>query len=456
MNRSANNLILKFKSFLLKIGFENGNELPGNLFKETLMVFIIRVSAMFLSYIMSFILTHAIGASGFGSYSYAFAWVSVLNCFTVLGFDNVLVREISIYNGQEKWKYMKGLFLWSSIFSTGISILISMLVLIISFSFGFPENSEMRLPMMIAMVSLPFFSFIAILQSTLQGLNKIALGQFFGNILRILLFIALTIIYFFALKYQLSSQKAVWLHVFATIFSCIIFIIIFLKNAPLKIIKTSASFEKKKWTIMAFGFLVLSSVNAINSQTDTILLGAMKSAEEVGIYNIANKLSALIIFSLAIVNLILSPKISNLYSKGEHEKLQELITKGSRISFLLALPVCFLLIFFGKWLLILFGKEFIAGYAALFILCIGQLINLLSGSVGNILIMTHNEKYVIICLAVGALINILLNLALIPEYGIQGAAIASSSGMITWNILMSIFVYKKTGIQTTILGKIIR
>jgi Na+-driven multidrug efflux pump len=43
---------------------------------------------------------------------------------------------------------------------------------------------------------------------------------------------------------------------------------------------------------------------------------------------------------------------------------------------------------------------------------------------------------------------------LIPEWGLEGAAVATAVGTSIWNILMAILVYKRLGIHTTVLGEI--
>ena len=76
---------------------------------------------------------------------------------------------------------------------------------------------------------------------------------------------------------------------------------------------------------------------------------------------------------------------------------------------------------------------------------VGRLISSFSGSVGNILQMTGNQNILARILFLGAIINVLLNLILIPNYGINGAAIASTISTVFWNITMVFAVKKKLG-----------
>ena len=78
----------------------------------------------------------------------------------------------------------------------------------------------------------------------------------------------------------------------------------------------------------------------------------------------------------------------------------------------------------------------------------GRLISSFSGSVGNILQMTGNQNIYAIILLIGAILNVVLNLIFIPLYGINGAAIASMSSLIVWNLSMVLVVKQKFGFYT--------
>ena len=78
----------------------------------------------------------------------------------------------------------------------------------------------------------------------------------------------------------------------------------------------------------------------------------------------------------------------------------------------------------------------------------GQLVNVLCGSVGYILNMTENQNIFRNITIFAVVINIFLNLILIPMYGIIGAAIASAISLILWNIISSFYIYRKFNIST--------
>ena len=77
--------------------------------------------------------------------------------------------------------------------------------------------------------------------------------------------------------------------------------------------------------------------------------------------------------------------------------------------------------------------------------------NALSGSVGYIMILTGKQKQAAYVLGVSATLNIILNFLLIPNYGIEGAALATALILILWNVTLAIYIKKTINLSSTIL-----
>ena len=187
----------------------------------------------------------------------------------------------------------------------------------------------------------------------------------------------------------------------------------------------------------------------VANQTDTIMIGIIIGTEQAGVYNVASRIAGLTAFVLLAINTFLAPLISELYTKQENSELQTLVRAGARIAAVVSLLVVIGLIVLGKVLLGLFGEGFANGYSPLVILAVSQFINALAGSVGLIMIMTGYEAQATKIITGSAVLNIVLNLALIPMFGIVGAAIATTITTILWNFLMFRFVLRSLRINTS-------
>jgi O-antigen/teichoic acid export membrane protein len=96
----------------------------------------------------------------------------------------------------------------------------------------------------------------------------------------------------------------------------------------------------------------------------------------------------------------------------------------------------------------IFGREFQTGSFALRLLTVGQFINAISGSVGLILLMTAQERVFHKIIIATTIINFVLNVLLIPKYGVNGAAFVSMVSTVFWNLSAVYFIKRHHNIFT--------
>jgi O-antigen/teichoic acid export membrane protein len=301
---------------------------------------------------------------------------------------------------------------------------------------------------------LPLLTLNSLRQAALRGLNRVVIGQLPEMLIQPMVFISLIGAAYLFLDKSLSTPQAVGMGVFAAGVAFIVGTRFLHKTLPRAVKKTSPAYKTRMWARSALPLLFIAIMQVINNRIDTIMLGAIKGAEPVGIYAVANRGAELIAFILLSVNNALAPTVASLYAARDMRQLQSVTTKSARMILLISLPFGLGLIVFGHWFLLLFGQDFMKGETALTILSIGQIINVATGSVGLLLVMTGHERDVAISVGISALLNIIMNAFLIPKWGIEGAAIATTTSMVVWNILLAILVYKRLGIHSTALGRI--
>jgi O-antigen/teichoic acid export membrane protein len=198
-------------------------------------------------------------------------------------------------------------------------------------------------------------------------------------------------------------------------------------------------------------FVFAGGMQILNKETSVVLLGVLQEAEAAGLFRVAQRGAELITFGLIAVNMAIAPTLSELFTKGEKQRLQSLISKSVLAIMLFAVPMALCLILGGtKLISLVFGKEYASAYMPMAILCLGHLVNAGMGSVGIILNMAGLEHITARGVAISTLINVALNILLIPFLSSLGAAIATSSSLVIWNVLLSIWLYKKTGIVSTL------
>ncbi len=181
---------------------------------------------------------------------------------------------------------------------------------------------------------------------------------------------------------------------------------------------------------------------------DSVILGIFRSAAEVGIYAAAQRMALLTTFSLIAVNSIAAPKFAALYKAGDLHTIERIAQMSNVFMLLLASPLLLAFFLLPERIMAIFGRDFVVGRNVLVILSIGQLFNVITGSVGCVLLMTAYEKVMKWINVSAASSNIVLGWILIPNFGIIGAALASSTSLILLNLLALLSVFKLLTIST--------
>lgn len=143
----------------------------------------------------------------------------------------------------------------------------------------------------------------------------------------------------------------------------------------------------------------------------------------------------------------MAPKISALYHVGDLATIARTSRFVIALMLLPGFPAVAFLCAAPEPVLSIFGPDFVAASAALRILALGQLVNLATGSVGTILIMTGHQRISLLNSVAGAVMVVILGLILIPRYGATGAAAAASITMAIRNISATYLVWRFVGVN---------
>lgn len=208
--------------------------------------------------------------------------------------------------------------------------------------------------------------------------------------------------------------------------------------------------------IVSFPMFLSGMMVTVIAQTDVVMLGILATVQDVGVYSIVMKLATLNSFMLASINAIIATKFSGLHAKGDSDALNVLAVRSSKLIFWSTLPITLGLVLLGVPVLALFGETFVSGYVPLLLLLVGQFVNSAAGSVAYFMNMTGSQAVYNYIMMVGALLNIMLNLMLIPPFGIVGAAAASAISIVFWNAASLVYIYRRDGFYLGYLPNVLR
>jgi O-antigen/teichoic acid export membrane protein len=408
----------------------------------------LRVANTALAFLATILLTRTIGASGFGAYAYAFAWMQVLSLFATLGTEKVLVRQFAAYHAQADWSRLLGLWKWARNLNVSLALLIAAVAAGIA---AIGSGEDLALTFLVMLIGLPFLTVSKARQAALQGLHQVVAGQLADMFVRPSVFLLLLILAVWLAPDMLAAPTAMAFQNVAVLAAFLLGSWQLARHFPSAARTASATFESAAWLRSSIPLLMVAAITLLNTKLATLLLGTMAAADQVGLFAVAEKGAELIAFILFAVNASLAPAAARLHAQGNRPELQRLVFRSTRLVIVASLLIAGILLLFSRPFLTLFGPEFVQAEAALRILALGQIVNAAMGPVNLLLIMTGHERDAARGVAAGLAINVILAIVLIPMAGIVGAAIAVTVSMITWNLIAARYVHRRLGIYPTVL-----
>ncbi len=123
--------------------------------------------------------------------------------------------------------------------------------------------------------------------------------------------------------------------------------------------------------------------------------------------------------------------IANLYRRGELKRLGLLFRISTKWGLYLCLPVFLVVVIFPQAVgTTVFDARFAAGVPAMIVLVCGQMVNVATGAVAHLLIMSGHQNRWLTLSSVSVVVNVVLNLLWIPRFGLLGAAAATAVSMV--------------------------
>ena len=421
-------------------------QLDGNMrevLSKSLAAYIIKVASAGLSFTFNVVIARALGAQGAGVYFLALTVVTILSVMTRMGLDNTVLRLTAASLVEKNWSRVKGIYQQSLQLCLFVSLTISLLTFIVApwLAKTVFNESELIMPLRWMSLAITPMALIVLYAQFLKGLRRtgeaVMVQSLFIQILSLLLL--------FLFVPSLKGTGAVYAYVIASILTCIIAWWLWWRATPL-MRSVVASKNIQELLISSIPLFWSTAFQQITLWSSTLMLGAFSSSDQVGIFGVANRTTLLVSLVLIAVNSISAPKFAALYKEGKMLQLEKMAKHSAKLMTLMTLPFAIIFILFSNKIMSIFGAQFSQGASLLVILTIGQFVNVASGSVGFVLMMTGHERLMRNNMAFCAFLNIVLNSILIPIYGALGAAITSAIVLILQNVIAAIMIRRVLGI----------
>ncbi len=393
-------------------------------------------------------ISRVLGAEKVGIYSYTYSIVYYFMLFSMLGLNNYGNRQIAKVkdNKDELDKNFWSIYALQ-ICTSSIMIIMYTGYLIL----GLSSNNEIALIQIIYLISCAFdinwFFF---------GMEKFKLTVIRNTIIKILT--CLSVFLFVKQKDDLYIYAIIMS--MGTLISQLMLWPFLKKLIKFRKVKFGQDIKQHlKPCLILFVPVIAVSLYKI---MDKIMLGNMTNMNQVGLYESSEKITNMIIGIITSLGIVMLPRMSNLIANGKIEKGKQYIEKSIIFTMFISSALSFGIMAISDIFVIwFFGKEFSdSGIILKWLAITGIFISIANVIRTQYLIPMEKDKSYIISVSLGALVNIIANLILIPKYKAVGAAVGTviaEFSVMMYQIIdvrkeLDIFRYLKRGIKYIITG----
>ncbi len=351
-------------------------------------------------------------ADGIGVYSYTSSIASVFILVASFGVNMYGQREIASHKDD---LIQKSTIFWELLLSRALTTIAVLLVYVV-FCFAYNKNLAIFLLQGICILAVMFD-----ISWYYQGIEKFKIITIRNSIIKIL---SILLIFTFV-----KTSNDLPLYVFLLSISALSSYLIFFFSLKGEIIYVPISkLDLKRHFVGTLQFFIPAIAVQVYSQVDKIMLGALLNDNaENGYYEQARKIVSIVLTIITSINTVLYPRISSLYSMGDHDKIKKMLQESYSIVMFLLIPITIGLWFvsdnFVNWFFG-FGYEPVA---ILIKLSVGLLFFMGVGNFAGMQYLnpTHQQNRATKIYVISAIVNLILNSIFIPYLKSVGAILAS-------------------------------
>lgn len=445
----------------------NKRELESNLkliAKTSSIVFIGLILSKIFTYFYRVIIARYYGPETYGLFSLALMIFGFFLIFSSFGLTDGLLRYVSFYRGKKEISKINYLLKFSLVVLFISSILAATIFFFLSnfISLNIFHNANLEIYLRYFSFTIPIAIFSGIFLSIIRAYEEIKWYSFFQNILQTVTRIVF-LITFILLAYIGIKSNAIIVSFFLGYLSMLIVTYLFCRyKLPGVFLKKPITSKQKKLIISklflySWPIIFSGGIMSLFYWIDSFFLGYLKGAEPVGFYNAAVPIAMLLFMTPEIFMQLFFPLINRYYSNKNYELIKQLSKQLGKWIFMINFPIFILIFIFpGGAINILFGSQYLVAQNVLRILIFGSFIASIAIISSNLLSMAGKSKLILIDIVLASIMNIFLNILLIPmpsilginnSLGISGAAIATVLSMVFLNTLFFFQAKKNLGIM---------
>lgn len=404
-----------------------------------------------LTYCSQLLIARIVGADTFGIYTYVFAWMVVLAYFCALGFDVALLRFVPAYRAERAYAHLKGVIQYAERRAMAVSagvVALGMLVVLLA-----PGMSPaLRNTFLVGFFLVPVWALLWIRSSAVRAFGGVVSALAPDRMVRDGMLLAIVAVGSFAFGAKLDAPWVMTATLAGSAIGLVLSSLAKHRLRPRLIDTLTAEYSAAIWRRTALPLVIIVGAESLLNRTGVLLLGWSGQTTDAGIYGLAFNIAFLAALPRTAVNTLFAPTISHLFARKDQAMLQVLVSTSALWTLCGAAAIALVLSLLADPLLSWFGHGYEAGVPALRILLIGQVFAASLGSQLHVMTMTGHERSAAVLLTASTAVNALVSMIMIHQFGLTGAAIATTLALILWNAGMAVFIWRHLELVPGVLG----
>jgi len=417
----------------------------GELIRGASSFAIVQLCAMLVGIVYYVVLARMYGASAIGALSLSMTVANIFLLLGTVGCQRSATRFVAAVPKEQSsarrrvYRRMVAIVLPASVLAAVLLYLASPWLSRVAF-----RKEELLFTLPVLAFGLPLLGLHAVTRGALLGIKRVAEASAFSSLIPTT--VATVALGCAALLWMPEKvfMMPIYAHLLGLAVAVVIGVAIWRRRVPPGDEVGSVPSYRELIAVSA-PMMITASMHLLLNWTDTLMLGYFRDIEEIGHYRIAFRIAVLNGFALTAVNSISNPKFAETNAAEDIDRLRRIARDATRIVMLVSLPVFLVTVLAPKFVLGFFGSGFTSVAPVVVVLCIGKFFSACCGPVGSLLNMTGQQAPMGRIMVVSAVMNAGLNLLLIPQYGLIGAAVATTVSTIAWNVAATLRVYRTYG-----------
>ncbi len=415
-----------------------------------LIAFATRVVSAAIAYFSQVVMARWMGDFQYGVFVVVWVGSIIMGGLSCLGVQVAVLRFVPEYRERRELNLLRGVIAGSRLQGLATSTLFALVGLAGLYTFGDHISGYYLVPLYLGAVTLPMVALGDIQEGLARSFNWANLALWPTYIVRPLLIIVFMggALWFGAPTNAVTAMAALVGATYVTAVGQFFRLeSVIGKTVP----RGPRNYQPLLWIAVALPIFIVEGFFQLLTNIDILIVGRLMQPQQVAIYFASVKTMALVNFVYFSVRAGSAQRFSQYYAAGDNVRLSAFVRDTLHWTFWPSLAMVVVLAVVGRGLLALFGPNFVEGYPVLFILSAGLLLRASIGPAETLLIMAGQQGITAVVYGAAFFLNVSLNFALIPHFGINGAATATAIALAAETLVLWVLVLGRLSINCSIL-----